>query len=73
MMSLKTMLRKLGATGPNFCSVIGMKFLLIYQILCHSDKRIMRYKLQRFGDFSIYCMAKWAGRHKLSFNMAATM
>ena len=25
-------------------------------ILCHSDQRFLRYKLQKFGDFPICCM-----------------
>ena len=29
--------------------------------------------LQKFGEFPIYCMTKWAGGYKLSSNMAATL
>ena len=39
--------------------------------LCHSDQKRLRYRLQKFGDFPICCIAKWAGGQKLSFNMAA--
>ena len=47
--------------------------LLLYQILCDSDQRFFRYKLQKFGDFPIYCTAKWAGAHNLFSNMATTI
>ena len=29
-------------------------FILLYQILGHSDQRFLRFKLQKFGDFHIY-------------------
>ena len=47
--------------------------LLLYQILCHSDWRFLRYKFLKSGDFHICCMAKWPGGHKLYSNMASTI
>ena len=47
--------------------------LLLYQILCHSDQRFLRFKLQKFEDFPIYSIAKWAGGNKLYSNMAANI
>ena len=64
------MLCKLRATGPNFLDVIYIKwhFLPLYQILCHSDQRFLRYKVRKFGEFPSYCIAKWPEGHKLSSN-----
>ena len=67
------MLCKFGATGQNFSNAKenGI-FFPIYQILCHSDQRFLRHnKPWKFGDFSIYSMAKRAGGRKWSSNMTA--
>ena len=68
------MLCKLGATGPNFLSVLendifhySTKFYVIW------INGFLRYEIQKIWDFPVYCMVKWAGGHKLSSNMASTI
>ena len=60
------MLCKLGATGPNFSNVID-DGIVYYSTKFYGIqiRRFLRYKLLKFGDFHIYCMAKWPGEHKL--------
>ena len=53
--------------------LLKWRLLLLYQILCYSDQRLLRYKLKKFGNFPIYRMEKWAGGYKLSSNMAASI
>ena len=50
-----------------------MALLPLHQIVCHSDQIVLKYKLQKFGDFHIHCMAKWVEGHKLSSNMATAI
>ena len=58
------MSRKLGATCPNFGNCINNDiFYYSTKVDVIQVKDFLSYEFQKFVDFPMYCLAKWAAEH----------